>query len=126
MAVYDQGGPGLNLRGSDKPELVKAIHVSAEYFPLFGATTIAGRTFSAEEDRPNGPKVAVLSHGLWMRVFGGSQDIFGKPVTLGNDSYTIIGALSPNFRPQEADVFIPLQPDPNSTNQGHYQLRRHC
>src|SRR5215467_1862512 len=91
VAVYDSGGPGLNLRGSDKPELVKAIHVSAEYFSLFGATTIGGRTFSAEEDLPNGPKVAVLSYGLWMRVFGGSPDIVGKAVTLGNDAYTIVG-----------------------------------
>src|SRR5262245_60063523 len=37
MAVFDQGGPGLNLKGSDLPEQVKAIHVSADYFALFGA-----------------------------------------------------------------------------------------
>ena len=121
MAIFDFGGPGLNLRGGDKPELVKAIHVSEAYFRLFGATTIEGRTFSAEEDQPNGPKVAVLSHGLWMRLFGGSREILGQTVTLGNDAYTVVGVLNPNYHPQpEAEVWLPLQPDPNSTNQGHY------
>src|SRR5262245_19955217 len=65
MAAYDFGGPGLNLRSSDLPELVKAIQVSAEYFQLFGATPAQGRTFSSEEDQPGGPKVAVISDGLW-------------------------------------------------------------
>src|SRR5437762_5877840 len=39
LAAFDQGGPGVNLRASDVPELVRAVHVSFEYFPLFGATT---------------------------------------------------------------------------------------
>src|SRR5262249_42139309 len=64
MAAFDMGGPGVNLRGADLPELVRAIHVSYEYFPLFGATAALGRTFSADEDKPGGPKVAILSHGL--------------------------------------------------------------
>jgi putative ABC transport system permease protein len=121
MAAFDMGGPGVNLRGSDLPELVRAIHVSYEYFPLFGATAALGRTFSADEDKPGGPKVAVLSHGLWTRIFGGSKDIVGRAVTLGDDPYVIVGVLRPEFKPMpETDIWLPLQPDPNSTNQGHY------
>ncbi|HYR84012.1 MAG TPA: ABC transporter permease [Terriglobia bacterium] len=121
MSAFDQGGPGINIRGTEFPEQVKAIHVSADYFPLFGARTKLGRTFSPEEDRPGGQRVAVLSHGLWTRAFGSATDIIGRSVSLGDDSYTIIGILDPSFRPQpKADVWLPLQPDPNSTNQGHY------
>src|SRR5438128_6340166 len=61
MAAYDQGGPGLNLSGGDRPEQVKALHASAEYFNVFGVKPQIGRTFSADEDSPNGPKVAVIS-----------------------------------------------------------------
>src|SRR5262245_32855018 len=123
MTAFEQGGGGLNLRGSDLPELVKAIRVSADYFSLFGGVPFLGRTFSAEEDRPGSPKTAVLSYGLWTRTFGSAKDIVGRSVVLGDDPYTIIGVIQSSFRPQpEAEVWLPLQADPNSTNQGHYLL----
>ena len=68
VAAYDFGGPGINLTGRD-PEQLKGIHVSSEFFRLFGARVMAGRTFSAEEDRPGGPPAVVLSGGLWRRRF---------------------------------------------------------
>jgi putative ABC transport system permease protein len=121
LSAYDQGGPGLNLKGPEFPEQVKAIHASADYFALFGAAPFLGRTFTAEEDKPGGAKVAVLSFGVWTRMFGGAKDIVGRSVTLGDDPYTIVGVISPGFRPTpEADIWLPLQADPNSTNQGHY------
>jgi putative ABC transport system permease protein len=52
---------------------VQAIHVSADYFALFGAPVIAGRTFTAAEDSPNGGHVTVLSYGLWKSRFGGNS-----------------------------------------------------
>jgi putative ABC transport system permease protein len=54
VAAYDTGGPGLNVSGGDRPEQLKGIHVSREFFRLFGAQTTAGRTFTPEEDRPRG------------------------------------------------------------------------
>jgi putative ABC transport system permease protein len=64
VAAYDFGGAGLNLTGSDHPEQVQGVHVSAEYFALFGAPIAAGRTFTEAEDSPNGGHVVVLSYGL--------------------------------------------------------------
>src|SRR5580698_4766222 len=61
VAAYDFGGAGLNLTGDDHPEQVQGIHVSAEYFALFGAPIAAGRTFTEAEDSPNGGHVVVLS-----------------------------------------------------------------
>src|SRR6185369_9240161 len=75
VAAYDGGGPGLNLSGGDRPEQLKGIHVSADFFRLFGATTVRGRTFTDEEDRPRGGRVAVLSGGLWQRRFASDPAI---------------------------------------------------
>src|SRR5260221_8517886 len=61
----------MNYTGGDTPQQVRAEQVSADYFRLVGAPIARGRAFTAEEDLPNQPKVAVLSHGLWQRRFGG-------------------------------------------------------
>ena len=121
MTAYDFTGPGMNLKGTDRPEQVKGIHVSADFFPLFGATTVMGRTFSLEEDRPGGPALVVLSHGLWQRRFGGDPTLPGRPININGEVYTVVGILAQGFQPDPpADIFLPLQADPNSTNQGHY------
>src|SRR5262245_40888176 len=70
VAAYDFAGPGLNLSGGGLPRQVKGVHVSASYFRVFGATRELGRTFTEDEDRVGGPRVAVLSHGLWTSHFG--------------------------------------------------------
>jgi len=121
VSAFDTGGPGLNLTGGDHPEQLKGIHVSYEFFHLFGAHAVAGRTFTADDDRPRGPNVIVLSNGLWQRRFGSDPAIVGKQLTLGGESYTVIGVLAPGFTFDPLpDVYLPFQADPNSTNQGHY------
>jgi putative ABC transport system permease protein len=121
VAAYDQNSAEFNLGSSDHPEQVKTVHVSAGYFQVFGTTPVVGRTFTAEEDTPGGPRVAVISQSLWNRRFAGSPTVIGQTALLNGDLYTIVGILPGSFRPDPpADVWIPLQPDPNSTNQGHY------
>ncbi len=121
VAAFDTGGPGLNLTGGDRPEQLKAIHVSYEFFPLFGAKTELGRTFTAGEDRPRGGNVIVLSDGLWRRRFGSDPSIVGKPITLAGAPYTVIGVLEPGFTfDPQPELYLPFQADPDSVNQGHY------
>ncbi len=120
VAAYDFGGPGFNLTG-DQPEQVHGIHVTQGYFSLFGASPMLGRTFTPQEDSPNGGKVVMLSYGLWQRKFGGNPNIIGTALSLGNEPYTIVGVLNKSFvSDPEADILLPFQFDPNSTNQGHY------
>ena len=57
VAAYDFGGAGLNITGGDHPQQVQGIHVSAEYFAMFGAPVIAGRTFTARKTA----RMAVMS-----------------------------------------------------------------
>jgi len=123
VAAYDFSGPGLNLVGRDRPEQIRGIHASADYFRVFGAKTSMGRTFSADEDRPGGTHVVVLSHRTWTARFGSDPGILGRSISLNGDPFTVIGVLDSRFRNDPpADVFIPLQADPASTNQGHYLM----
>ncbi|PYQ84147.1 MAG: hypothetical protein DMG02_32065 [Acidobacteria bacterium] len=116
----------LNYTGGDSVEQFRGGRVSAEFFRLFGAPVFRGRTFSEEEDRPRGGTVAVLSHGLWTRRFGSDPAIVGRAITLGNESYTVIGILGPAFDVEDwwggppPEIWIPFQLDRNSTDQGHY------
>jgi predicted permease len=123
LALYDFAGPGLNLGAGERPEQIKAIHTSAEYFQVFGVSPIKGRTFLPQEDQPNGPKAAVLSNDLWRTRFGGNPALIGSSILLSGDPYTVVGILPATFHSDPpADVFIPMQADPNSTNQGHFLL----
>jgi len=123
MAIYDFQSLGINLGGGDRPEQVHGIHVSQGYFSVFGVAPGLGRTFLPQEDLPGGAKAVVISNALWKTRLGGDPALIGKPLTLAGDAYTVVGILPPNFRPDPpADVFIPLQADPDSINQGHYLL----
>jgi putative ABC transport system permease protein len=121
VAAYDLGGPGVNLTGGDRPEQLKGIHVSADYFSVFGATTIAGRPFTPEEDRPGGPNVVVIGNALWRSRFGADPKLVGSKILLGGQPYVVAGVLRPDFNSDpKADIYLPLRADPNSTDQAHY------
>jgi putative ABC transport system permease protein len=76
------------------------------------AKAILGRGFSAEEDQPGGPAVALVSYDLWQRRFGGDSQLIGQPLNLDGRSYTVIGILPRGFNmPFAAEVWTPLQID---------------
>lgn len=121
VAAYDFGGPGVNLTDGDRPEQVKALHVSADYFRLFGGKVAVGRTFSASEDRPGGERVVVISDRLWRRRFDANPNLIGAGISLGNEPHVLAGVLGPDFAPDPpADLWLPLQADPASMSQAHY------
>jgi putative ABC transport system permease protein len=104
-------GTTLTLTGAGEPERLNARMATAGLFPLLGVNTIAGRTFTADEDRAGGAPVVLLSYGLWQRRFGSSQEILGKPINLDSRPHTVIGVLPPSFQVlQPADVFVPFTP----------------
>lgn len=106
----------MNLTGGGEPIEVPAQLATADLFPLLGLRPILGRTYTAEEDRPGGPAVVVLSHGLWQRRFGGSKGVIGRTISLDGKSYTILGVLPPGARivglPREPDLWVPFAFDP--------------
>lgn len=117
IAAYDSAARPMNLTGNESPEQLRAVHVSADYFRLFGAPVEMGRTFSPDEDRPGGPRVVVISQGLWHRRFGGDSALVGKAILLGGEPYIVIGVLGSSLLPEPAaEIWLPLQADPNSAN----------
>ncbi len=123
VSAYEYSGAQLNLTGGAYPEQIHAIRVSADYFRLFGAPVVAGRTFTAEEDLPGGGNVAVLSYGLWQRRFGGAPHTAGKTILLGGVPYTVVGVLGPGFNTEldsPPDVWLPFQIDPHSSDHAQY------
>ena len=122
VTAYDFGGPGFNLTGL-VPEQVHGIHASEAYFRLFGAPVVLGRTFTPQEDSPNGGHVVVIGYGFWQRKFGGNPNIVGTSISLSNEPYTIVGVLGKSFvTDPQADIWVPFQIEPNSANFGHYFL----
>jgi predicted permease len=113
----------VNLTGGSFPEQLRSGNVSADFFKLVGAPVVLGRTFSPDEDLPNGPKVVVLSHRLWTTRFNSDPGVVGRTVSLNGDSYAVIGVLGPfDFREFGAppQLWLPFQLPPNTADQGHY------
>jgi predicted permease len=114
----------VNFTGGEFPEQLRSAQVSAGYFRLFGAPILRGRIFNAEEDLPNGPKVAIISYSLWTRRFANDPQIAGKTISLSGEPHVVIGIVGPNFDVREfgpsPEVWVPFQLDPNTSDQGHY------
>jgi putative ABC transport system permease protein len=116
----------VNITGDADPEQVSAGYVSADFFRLFGAAPLRGRTFTPEEDRPGGGFVVVVSHGFWQRRFGGDPAIVGRSLTFNGRPHDIVGVLEPFDTTAiqspigAPEVWLPFQIDPNSTMQGNF------
>jgi predicted permease len=95
FAFYGVGD--VKLTGRGEPERLSAVPVSQNFFPLLGVQPQIGRHFSAEECRWNGPKAALLSHGLWVRRFAADPQIVGKRVTLDDAPVTVVGVMPAGF-----------------------------
>jgi len=91
MAAW--GGWSANLTGVDDPATIQAQWTSAGYFDLLGIRAALGRTPRAEEERPGGPKVVVLSDNLWRTRFGADRGIVGRALVLNGEPYEVIGVL---------------------------------
>ncbi len=107
IAAYSGGD--MTLTGAGSAQQVVAGAVTADFFPLLGVQPAWGRNFTREEDTPNGPKAAILGHGLWQSRFGGDTDVLGRTITLNEQSYTVVGILPARFQyPEPFQLWIPL------------------
>ena len=88
----------FTLTGTGEPRRVNAQLVSSEFFPLLGVAPLLGRTISEEDDRPNGPLVAVLSYRAWQEQLGGDRRAIGRTVQLNERPYEIVGVMPAGFR----------------------------
>ena len=89
---------GGSLRGSDRPEALVGLRVTANMFSMLGVPPLKGRTFAHEEGREGNAPVVVIAHSLWQRSFGGAPDVLGRKIEIDGVSYTIIGVMPESFR----------------------------
>ncbi|HET9281981.1 MAG TPA: ABC transporter permease [Candidatus Angelobacter sp.] len=112
-------GKNATLTGFKRPERIEAVRSSSALLRLLGAEPLMGRIFLPEEDTPGKPATAVITYGIWRRLFGADPGILQKNVTIDGQSYAVVGVLGPNFSLsheemptngglQEAEVFLPL------------------
>jgi predicted permease len=112
------GGGPLNWTGRGAPQRLSSVWVTATMFSALGVAPQVGRAFTPEEDRSGGARVALLSHALWARSFGGDPAVVGQSLKLGGQNRTVIGIMPPGFRflqdgrfLGEIDVWLPLALD---------------
>ena len=117
MAAFDVNVPELNFEERAYRSTLKAARVSADYFHVFGAEMVLGRTFSAREDSPGGPNAVVISTELWQRYFRSEASPLGAPILFNAIPYTVVGVLPGDAHfASPADVWFPLRADPDSVD----------
>ncbi|MGE6761344.1 ABC transporter permease [Corallococcus interemptor] len=113
--------PAMVTLGADRTEAspmkVQAGLVTAGFFQVLGPRVQLGRALQAGDDVPGAPQVAVLSHALWQRRFGGSPDVLGRTLNLGGPlPWTVVGVMAPGFDfPSHAELWTPVVQDASLT-----------
>ncbi len=95
LAAFDDFS--ATLTGLGEAQRVSTVSASANVFDVLQVQARLGRLMVPDDDRPAAPRVAVLSDGLWHRMFGGSADAIGKTMILNGTQHTIVGVLPPDF-----------------------------
>jgi predicted permease len=123
-AFYGLGD--AKLIGDGQPERLTSVPVTQNFFPLLGVEPQIGRLFSAEESKQNGPRVTLLSDGLWRRKFAADPSIVGRALSFDGGPVTVVGVLparfdfSTVFTPgSRVDMFEPLPLSPEINRQGN-------
>src|SRR5579863_1896121 len=107
------------LTGGEQPERVDVLSAQSNLLSMFGAKPLLGRTLLPEEDRPGKPAVAILSYGIWQRLFNADPSVVGRTIILNAKPFTVAGVLQRSFMlnaevmpsegpMDEVDIFLPL------------------
>ncbi|HJP92396.1 MAG TPA: ABC transporter permease [Pyrinomonadaceae bacterium] len=108
---------GQNVGTESEPLRVTSAVVTRSLIDVLGVQPERGRNFTEEEDRNGGPNVAIISHGLWQKGFGGASDIIGKQIQVNAKPTTVVGVMPANFAfppgsNDQAELLVPFQFDP--------------
>ena len=123
IGVYQQGSANVSEPdGRGQPERMAVAYTTLDVIPLLEVSPILGRTFSAADDAPKGPNVAIISEGLWRARYGGTRDVIGKKLLVFGRPTEIIGVMPVRFRfpSRNTQLWLPLQLDPNAPFPGGF------
>jgi predicted permease len=118
---------GQNVGTESEPLRVTSAGITRSLIDVLGVLPDRCRNFTEEEDRNGGPRVAIISHGLWQKGFGGASDIIGKQIQVNSTATTVVGVMPANFAfppgsNDQVEILLPFQFDPaNPGNRaGHF------
>ena len=99
----------FNLATSEAPERVQGEYATADYFATFGVQPIAGRIFTADEDKPGHGQVVVISERLWRTHLHADRAVVGRALRINGMTYTVVGVMPKTFDPllDKSDLWIP-------------------
>ncbi|MDQ3135750.1 MAG: ABC transporter permease, partial [Acidobacteriota bacterium] len=117
-------GSAILSNGDAEPERVPRGVVTAGFFPTIGVNPVQGRALLPEDERSGSEPVAVLSHGLWQRRFGGNPNVVGSRLTLSGRSVTVVGVMPAGFDyPAKAQLWMPLKTDADDERRDNRYLQ---
>jgi putative ABC transport system permease protein len=118
LALLDE--TSVNLADGTGADRVRGALVTHDFPAVLGIRPLLGRTFTPEEDRPNGPNVVVIGEGLWRTRFAGTRDIVGKALRINSQPYTVIGVVPSTAEfPGDIHLWLPRAGDPNQPYQSY-------
>jgi len=123
LAAYDVVGSSLSITLAETPELLQSSRVSADFFQVLGVNPMLGRSFTAEDDKPGGAPVAVLSYSAWSKLFGSDPSVVGRSVRMSGEGYTVIGVMPVDFKFGVAtEAWVPLRKTEDWTDRANAHL----
>lgn len=114
-------GLAVNIAGAGAPVQAPVIYFDRTLLPTLGLAPLLGRNFTAQEDRPNGPKAVMLGYGLWQRAYGGEAGVIGRTLKIEGVPHSIVGVLPAGFNTVlgPGDVMLPMALPPGSHDYNH-------
>jgi putative ABC transport system permease protein len=117
------------VEGKNASLSVASPRVTPNIFPMLGVEPLLGRTFTEEEGQPGGPRVVLLSEGLWRQTFDADRNVLGRTIRIDNAEHTVVGVMARDLRfPEQVGpdvrngVWLPLQPSPVMLKERGYSL----
>jgi putative ABC transport system permease protein len=121
----------FNYTAGEWPQRLLGAKVTWQWFDVFQARPLLGRTFTQEEDEPHTNQEAVLAYAAWKKWFGGDPTIVGRSIRLNEESYRVIGVMGPDFQwPSQVSLWTPLGLAPaefapnNTFNESYFAVAR--
>ena len=99
----------FTVTGHGNPELISGTYVSGTFFQLFGRPLLLGRPIEVTDDRPDAPRVVIVSEHFWRAMFHGDPNVIGSRLALNGSSFQVIG-VTPSVASESAriDLYVPL------------------
>ena len=134
VAIFyrNTGWSRVIVGGRANPQQVQACFASAGIFPVLGVAPLLGRAFDETEVRRSEP-VALISHAMWLRRFGGSAQVLGQSLDVDDKPFTVIGVMPPEFHfpSRDSQLWLPIsanrywseQPSPDNVHSRGFFMR---